>query len=154
MRFFIYAITMLWSFSAIAKPADLYLFYNSESENLNEIQITPSEVAKAFEDTYGPASEELPKKVRYQDFFVSKFPDGRYVFTLNALYNCGQIGCATEIFERDADGDLQPSEPLFPVKCKYHGTDKLICIKGGYKVNPKPKEKRRGPVHYPAPAEQ
>ena len=152
MRIFIFTAALLWSAAAAAKPADLYLFYNAASENLGEIGITPEENARAFDDIYGPASDELPDKVRYEDFYVSKFPDGSYVFILNAPFNCGQLGCATAVYQRDADGDLMSADSTFPVKCKDHGSDKLLCIKGGYKVEkPKPAGKR-GPVHYPAPA--
>ena len=59
---------LLWSSGAVAKPADLYLFYNSDSENLNEIGISPAEVNRAFDDIYGPASDELPDKVKLEDF--------------------------------------------------------------------------------------
>lgn len=34
-------------------------------------------------------------------------------------------------------------ESYFPVKCKYYESDKLLCIKGGYKVEkPKPAPKK------------
>ena len=155
MRFLALGVAVLWSGSVLAKPADLYLFYNAASENLAEISITKEETAKAFDDIYGPASDELPDKVRYEDFFVSKFPNGSYVFTLDAEFNCGRLGCATTVYERDADGDLIAGESSFPVKCKLHGTDKRLCIKGGYKVEkPKEEQKKRGPVHYPAPVEE
>ncbi len=76
MKFLAFCLALLWSAAVLAKPADLYLFYNAASENLAEISITKEETAKAFDDIYGPASDELPDKVRYEDFFVSKFPDG------------------------------------------------------------------------------
>lgn len=153
MRKILCAVAFLWCSAAAAKPADIYLFYNSASENLNELGISKAEVDKAFDDIYGPASDELPEKIRLQDFFVAKYPDGRYVFILNAAYNCGKLGCVATAYERDADGDLMYSESLTPVKCKNHGSDKLVCIKGGYKVEKKVQKKKRGPVHYPAPAE-
>ncbi len=146
---------LLWSAGAVAKPADLYLFYNSASENLPEIDISAAEIESAFDDIYGPASDELPDKVKPEDFYVAKFPDGQYVFTLKSEYNCGALGCATTAYERDPDGDLQPVDSLFPVKCKDYGLDKLLCIKGGYKVEKtEAKPQKRGPVHYPAPVEE
>lgn len=146
---------LLWSAGAVAKPADLYLFYNSASENLSEIDISATEIKSAFDDIYGPASDELPDKVKPEDFYVAKFPDGQYVFTLKSEYNCGALGCATTAYERDPDGDLQPVDSLFPVKCKDYGSDKLLCIKGGYKVEKTDaKPQKRGPVHYPAPVEE
>lgn len=146
---------LLWSAGAVAKPADLYLFYNSASENLSEIDISAAEIESAFDDIYGPASDELPDKVKPEDFYVAKFPDGQYVFTLKSEYNCGALGCATTAYERDQDGDLQPVDSLFPVKCKDYGSDKLLCIKGGYKVEKTDaKPQKRGPVHYPAPVEE
>lgn len=146
---------LLWSAGAVAKPADLYLFYNSASENLPEIDISAAEIESAFDDIYGPASDELPDKVKPEDFYVAKFPDGQYVFTLKSEYNCGALGCATTAYERDPDGDLQPVDSLFPVKCKDYGSDKLLCIKGGYKVEKtEAKPQKRGPVHYPAPVEE
>lgn len=154
MKTILFIATMLFAGNAQAQKEDIFLFYNSASENLSEIGISSSEVDKAFDDTFGPASDELPDKVRKQDFYVSKFGDGSYVFILNANFNCGQLGCATEVYKRDNDGDLQPSDSTFPVKCKNHGTDKLICIKGGYKIEKKSAPKKRGPVHYPAPVEE
>ena len=154
MKFLAFCFALLWSTTVSAKPAGLYLFYNAASENLAEISITKEETAKVFDDIYGPASDELPDEVRYEDFFVSKFPNGSYVFTLDAEFNCGRLGCATTVYERDADGDLIEGESSFPVKCKLHGTDKRLCIKGGYKVEKKEKQKKRGPVHYPAPVEE
>ena len=154
MKIILFIAAFLFVGNAQAKKEDIFLFYNSASENLSEIDISSSEVDNAFDDIFGPASEELPDKVRKQDFYVSKFADGSYVFILNANFNCGQLGCATEVYKRDSDGDLQPVDSTFPVKCKNHGTDKLICVKGGYKVEKKPTPKKRGPVHYPAPIEE
>ncbi len=146
---------LLWSAGAVAKPADLYLFYNSASENLPEIGISAAEIESAFDDIYGPASDELPDKVKPEDFYVAKFPDGQYVFTLKSEYNCGALGCATTAYERDPDGDLQPLDSLFPIKCKDYGSDKLLCIKGGYKVEKTDVQpQKRGPVHYPAPVSE
>lgn len=155
MKKIIFAISLLFGGYAQAKPAEIYLFYNSASENLSELSLNHNDVAKAFDDVYGPASDELPDKVRIEDFYVSKFPDGSYVYILNAPFSCGQLGCATAVYKRDADGDLIASDSIFPVKCKEHGTDKLICIKGGYKIEKKDNPpKKRGPVHYPAPKEE
>ena len=146
---------LFWSAGAAAKPADLYLFYNSASENLSEIGISAAEVQSAFDDIYGPASDELPDRVKLEDFYTAKFPNGQYVFTLKSEYNCGRLGCATTAYERDSDGDLQPADSLFPVKCKDYGSDKLLCIKGGYKVEKTDVQpQKRGPVHYPAPVSE
>lgn len=138
--------------AAAAKPAEMYLYYNSHSPSLYEIGIKEQEVARVFDDIFGPAAEELPLQVQYADFYVSRYPDDGYVFILNAPYSCGRLGCAAEVYRRDADGDLQPSaESAKPVKCKEYSDDKLICIKGGYKPELPQKPKPKGPVHYPAP---
>ena len=140
--------------AAQAAPAELFLYYNSNSPSLYEIEISKSEVERTFDDIFGPASEELPAQVQYADFYVSRYPDDAYVFILKAQFNCGQIGCNTVVYRRDADGDLQPTqESLKPVKCKEHADDKLICINGGYKPDLPQKPKVKGPVHYPAPRE-
>ena len=138
--------------AAAAKPAEMYLYYNSHSPSLYEINVKEAEVAEVFNDIFGPASEELPLQVQYADFYVSHYPDDSYVFILNAPYGCGQLGCAAEVYRRDADGDLQPAgEDVLPVKCKAHADDKLICINGGYKPELPARSKPKGPVHYPAP---
>lgn len=140
--------------AAQAAPAEIYLYYNAGSPSLYEIEISKSEVERAFDDIFGPASQELPAQVQMADFYVSRYPDGAYVYILNAQFNCGQIGCNTIVYRRDADGDLQPTqETLTPVKCKEHADDKLLCIKGGYKPDLPKKPKVKGPVHYPAPRE-
>lgn len=138
--------------SAQAKPTELYLYYNSASPSLYEINIKADEIAKVFDDVFGPAAKELPLQVQYADFYVSHYPDDSYVFILNAPYSCGQLGCSASVYRRDQDGDLQPSEDsVTPVKCKEHGDDKLICIKGGYKPELPVRSAPKGPVHYPAP---
>lgn len=143
---------MLGAGAAAAEPAELFLYYNSHSPSLYEIGIKEAEVAKVFDDIFGPAAEELPLQVQYVDFYVSRYPDDSYVFILNAPYSCGQLGCAAEVYRRDADGDLQPSaDEVKPVKCKEHADDKLICINGGYKPKLPARRKPKGPVHYPAP---
>ena len=154
MKKLIFAFSVLWSGLVFAAPTDLFLFYNSASENLSEIGINQDELFEVFDDLFGPASDELPQEVKYSDFYVSKFPDGRYVFILDAPFNCGQLGCNSKSYTRDTDDKLVASDSIFPVKCVTHGDDKLVCAKGGYKVE-KPKNnnpKKRGPVHYPAPA--
>ncbi len=145
---------LLFGVEAQAKENEVYLFYNAASADLSEIGIAADETAVVFEDVFGPATDELPDKVKIEDFFVSKFADGTYVFTLNAGYNCAQLGCATETYRRDSDGDLMPAGSTFPVKCTGHDADKMLCVKGGYQpAKPKPAVKRRRIVHYPAPAE-
>lgn len=150
---FIFTICTAWlasTGSSFARP-DLYLFYNSDSANLDEIDISNDEISKAFDDIFGPASDEIPQEVNIRDFYVAKFPDGSYVFTLKAPYNCAQLGCTSMVYTRDADGDLQPEDFSFPVKCKKYDPDKLLCLKGGYKVEKAAQPKPKGPVHYPAP---
>ncbi|MBE6458488.1 MAG: hypothetical protein IJW72_06480 [Alphaproteobacteria bacterium] len=146
-------VLVLLSVSTVsAKPTEMYLYYNSHSPSLYEIDIKEKEVAKVFDDIFGPATEELPMQVQYADFYVSRYPDDGYVFILNAPYSCGRLGCATEVYRRDADGDLQPAdENVKPVKCKVHADDKLICINGGYKPEMPKRPKPKGPIHYPAP---
>ena len=136
-----------------AKPADLYLYYSAYSPSLYEIGITKSEVDKVFDDVFGPASDELPTQVQLADFYVSRYPNDNYVFTLKSNFNCGQLGCNTSVYYKDKDGDLLPSEETTkPVKCKEHANDKLICINGGYKPEAKQAPKKKGPIHYPAPS--
>lgn len=153
MKSLAFVVTILWSSLALAVPTDLYLFYNSASSNLSEINIKSSELEDIFDDLFGPASDELPQEVKYSDFYVSKFADGSYVFILNAPFNCGQLGCNTKVYIRDEEGDLISGDSTFPVKCVEHGDDKLLCAKGGYKAKPQKniKSKKKGPVHYPAP---
>ncbi len=130
---------------------EYYLFYNSQSKCLAEIDINAKEVAKVYDDEFGPAAEELPAEVKYSDYFVARYPDGSYVFILNAPFNCGRLGCNTQVYVRDADGDLMLKDSSFPVLCQQHEPDKLLCTKGGYKVKKTPKIKPKGPIHYPAP---
>ena len=152
MKFLLYLpLLTLISSPVYTKAADFYLFYNSGSEYISEIDIDSNEIAKVFDDEFGPAAEELPLEVRYEDFYVSKFPDGNYVFTLKAPFNCGRLGCLTRSYKRDEDGDLQFVASSFPVKCKEHEPDKILCIKGGYKVEKPKKPAKKGPIHYPAP---
>lgn len=136
-------LTVLFLGIAPAKADDIYLFYNSSSDNLDELELKGKEVAHIFDGEFGPASDELPTEVRFDDFYVAKYPDGQYVFILNAPYNCGRLGCKTIVYERDEDGDLVQTESKTPVKCKIYDTDKLICTEGGYQpeVSVKPKKK-------------
>ena len=103
---------------ALAKTPELYLFYNSQSGYISEIDITPEEIAGVFDDEFGPAAEELPQEVKYEDFYVSKFPDGNYVFTLKAPFNCGRLGCLTRSYVRDADGNITE------IRCTYDPASK------------------------------
>ena len=154
MKKFLLACCLFYASSVSAKTTDVYLFYNAASENLAEIDLNADETAFVFDDVFGPASDELPDKVKFDDFFVSKFPNGDYVFMLNSSFNCGQLGCNTEVYKRDVEGDLVAEDSTFPLKCTTHGSDKLLCVKGGYKVEKKQKPKKRGPVHYLAPKEK
>lgn len=138
--------------------AEMYLFYNAAGQSLEEIGITPAETARAFDDIYGPAADEIPDKVRFQDFYVARFPDQSYVFTLKSGYNCGLLGCATTIYTRDTDGDLAMGESGFPIKCKTYDADKILCVKGGYQPTPQKTAKRSASgkkiIHYYAPPEK
>lgn len=136
-------LTVLFLGITPVKADEIYLFYNSSSDNLDELGLNKKEVAHIFDGEFGPASDELPGEVRYDDFYVAKYPDGQYVFILNAPYNCGRLGCGTIVFERDEDDDLIQIQSKKPVKCKIYDTDKLICTEGGYQpeVSMKPKKK-------------
>lgn len=135
-----------------ANAAELYLFYNAASPNLGELGINAKETAHVFAGEFGPASDELPLEVKFEDFYVAKYPDQSYVFILNAPFNCGQLGCNTIVFMRDDDGDLIEQDSKTPVKCKIYDSDKLLCTKGGYKpeikIEAKPQKKV---LHFPAP---
>lgn len=145
---FLMACLLTWQ----AKAADIYLFYNASSNNLDEIGITKKETADIFEGEFGPAADELPLEVKFEDFYVAKYPDKSFVFILDAPFNCGQLGCNTIVFYRDTDGDLLELDSYNPVKCKIYDADKLLCTEGGYKPeiekNDKPKKKI---LHFPAP---
>ena len=145
------AITLLvWAFPLQAQTPQYYLFYNMNSADISEINISKSEIAEIFDSEFGPASDELPDKVKDEDFYVALFPDQSYVFILNAPFNCGRLGCNTQVYERDKDGDLMHKDSSFPVICEDNDDDKLLCVKGGYK-KVKKEVKKKGPVHYPAP---
>ena len=133
------------------EAADIYLFYNASSDNLEELGITKKETAHIFDGTFGPASDELPLEVKFDDFYVAKYPDGSFVFILNAPFNCGQLGCATTVYTRDKDGDLIEIDSKQPVKCKIYDTDKLLCTKGGYKPEIKQTKSKKKILHFPAP---
>jgi len=129
--------------TSASNAEDIYLFYNASSDNLDELGITKKETMHIFDGEFGPAADELPNEINFDDFYVAKYPDARYVFILNAPYNCGRLGCKTIVFERDEDNDLVELESTTPVKCKIYDTDKLVCTKGGYQpeVSVKPKKK-------------
>jgi len=150
MRYFIFFAMLITTIQAQA--ADIYLFYNSDSRFLSEIDISKSEVRNIFDGEFGPASDELPQQVKYSDFYVSKYPDGSYVFVLNSPFNCGQLGCNTIVFAKDDDGTFIEQDDFPPVKCTKHDIDKLLCTKGGYK--PKVDKKQQSPkkiLHFYAP---
>ena len=139
------------SFSAKAQRINYYLFYNIDSPHLDEIDISRDEVARIFDDDFGPAADELPKEVKMSDYYVAKYPDGSYVFMLDAPFNCGQLGCNTKIYRPDEDGDLQIDDSGTPVKCEFYENDKQLCKKAGYIKKKTPQKKKKGPIHYPAP---
>lgn len=149
-------VLFLSFFSFEAKASDVYLFYNASSDYLHEIDIKTDEIKNIFDGEFGTVVEELPQEVKFEDFYVSRFPDKSYVFILNAPFSCGQIGCSTVVFERDEDGKLYELDRIDPLKCKTYDSDKLLCTEGGYKPEidfdfedfSKPKRKI---LHYKAP---
>jgi len=141
---------LLWALPLQAQNPQYYLFYNIDSPDLDEISVSRQEMAEIFDSEFGPASDELPDKVKEKDFFAALFPDKSYVFILNSTFNCGRLGCNTQVYVRDKDGDLMYKDSSFPVLCEENDTDKLLCVKGGYK-KVKKEIRKKGPVHYPAP---
>ncbi len=147
---------LLLAFTFDVKASDVYLFYNASSEYLNEIDIKTDEVKNVFDGEFGTVVEELPQEVKFEDFYVSRFPDKSYVFILKAPFSCGQIGCGTVVFKRDNDGKLYELDRINPLKCKNYDSDKLLCTEGGYKPEidfnfedyDLPKKKI---LHFPAP---
>ncbi len=152
MRYAALLATMLLGIAAKTDAAELYLFYSAASENLDELAITKEETFNIFDGEFGPAADELPKEVKFDDFYVAKYPNQDFVFILNSSFNCGQLGCNTLVFARDNDGYLVEKDAVKPVKCKIYDTDKLLCTEGGYKPevenNKKPTKKI---LHFPAP---
>ena len=146
--FFLMACLLAWQ----AKAAEIYLFYNASSDNLDELEITKEETANIFDGEFGPAADELPLEVKFEDFYVAKYPDKSFVFILDAPFNCGQLGCNTIVFSRDEDGDLIEQDSYKPVKCKIYDADKLLCTEGGYKPEIKTIAKPQKKIlHFPAP---
>ena len=135
-----------------ANEREIYIFYSAASDNLDELGLSKKETLHIFDGEFGTAAEELPFEVKFDDFYVAKYPNQNFVFILNAPFNCGQLGCNTLVFSRDEDGDLIEVDSEKPVKCKIYDTDKLLCVNGGYKpkVAPKPRKKI---LHFPAPAQ-
>ncbi len=150
MKYGFFALLITLGLYTKAYAENIYLFYSASSDNLDEIEIKTKEVAKIFDGEFGPASEELPLEVKFEDFYVAKYPDKSYVFILDAPFNCGRLGCNNVVFERDEDGYLVEKDSKTPVKCKIYDSDKLLCVDGGYKpkVAKKPKKKI---LHFPAP---
>lgn len=150
--FFVFLTMMFVAAAAYADRRDIYLFYSAASDNLNELGINKKETFRIFDGEFGTAAEELPFEVKFDDFYVAKYPDQKFVFILNAPFNCGQLGCNTLVFARDEDGDLIAEDSKKPVKCKIYDTDKLLCVDGGYKpkVSVKPQKKI---LHFPAPVQ-
>ncbi len=148
MKLGLFCFLTALNFATIAKASDMYLFYSAQSEYLKEIGITKKEVAKIFDGAFGPASDELPLEVREEDFYVAKYPDGKFVLILNAPFNCGKLGCNTIVFERDEDNDLIEVDSKKPVKCTVHDPDKLLCVDGGYKPEVKKQTTGRKILHF------
>ena len=155
MKYKFLALSAALLFASAAKAGDLYLFDSASSDNLHELGITTEETADVFDGEFGPASDELPLEVKFDDFYVAKYPDQSFVFILNAPFNCGQLGCNTIVFTRDDDGKLYEQDSVKPVKCKIYDTDKLLCTEGGYKPEiDRPAKPKKKILHFPAPAEQ
>ena len=133
MRYVSLAILFMLTFSFNAKASDIYLFYNASSDYLHEINISSDEIKNVFDGEFGTVIEELPNEVKFEDFYVSRFPDKSYVFILKAPFSCGQVGCASISFERAEDGKLYELDSKKPLKCKIYDSDKLLCTEGGYK---------------------
>lgn len=150
----IFALFAIFLLAAPARADDLYLFYSASSDNLDELGITPQETADIFDGEFGPASDELPLEVRFDDFYVAKYPDQNFVFILNAPFNCGQLGCNTIVFGRDEDGDLVELDSAKPVKCKIYDSDKLVCTEGGYKPEITPAKPKKKILHFPVPTDE
>ena len=150
MKYGFFALFVCLFFCTKVYAKDIYLFYNASSDNLDELEITSKEVFNIFDGEFGPASDELPLEVKFDDFYVAKYPDKSYVFILNAPFNCGSLGCNTLVYEKDEDGDLIAKASKTPVKCKIYDTDKLLCVDGGYKPDV-PKKPKKKILHFPAP---
>ena len=147
-------VSLMLLFSFNAKATDIYLFYNGASEYLKEIDITSKEVKNIFMGEFGTVIEELPNEVKFEDFYVSRFPDQNYVFILEAPFNCGQLGCNNVVFQRDEDGKLYEIDSKKPLKCKPYDADKLLCTTGGYKPeldNKQFERKKKKILRFPAP---
>ena len=151
MKQVFWALLMTFMLSGNLHAAEIYLFYNAASDNLDELGITKKETAHIFDGTFGTVADELPSEVKFDDFYVAKYPDGDFVFILNAPFNCGQLGCATKAYKRDEDGDLIEIDSKQPVKCKIYDADKLLCTKGGYKPEIVPEKPKKKILHFPAP---
>ena len=153
MKYFVALILCLGIVGTVrAKSPEYFLYYNVDSPHLEEIDIESDEILKVFDDNFGPAAEELPQEVRLADYYVSRYTDGRYVFMLNAPFNCGALGCNTEVYVRDEDGDLYYIDSSFPVKCEKHEDDKRLCQKAGYKKKAaKPAAPKKKIIHYYPP---
>lgn len=157
MKYILVTISFICCFSLNANASDIYLFYNASSDYLHEISISKDEIKNVFDGEFGTVVEELPNEVKFEDFYVSRFPDKSYVFLLNAPFSCGQIGCGTISFERGEDGRLYELDGKDPLKCKIYDADKLICTKGGYKPEididfENTKDPKKKILRYPAPA--
>ena len=83
MKYFMGTVFAFFMAINTANSAELYLFYSAKSDNLKEIGITKKEVANVFDGEFGPASDELPLEVRFDDFYVAKFPDKTLDFMKN-----------------------------------------------------------------------
>ena len=136
------------------KAEELFLFYNVYSNDLSEISTNSNHVAEVFQELFGDL-EENSSQANINNFYVAKLDDKRYMFTLNSSYNCAQLGCLTKVYQNEGDF-FSPDGSYHPINCKEYSEDKLLCKRAGYKVkkiekNTKIKNKKREPVHYPAP---
>ena len=118
MKYGFFALLISLALCTKVYAEDIYLFYNASSDNLDELEIKHKEVAEIYDGEFGTAEEELPREVRYDDFYVAKYPDKSFVFILKAPFNCGALGCGTLVYERDEDGDLIAKDSKTPVNVK------------------------------------
>ena len=152
MKKFCILLSLILAFTPNVKASDIYLFYNGSSDYLKEIDIKSKEVKNVFMGEFGTVIEELPNEVKFEDFYVSRFPDKSYVFLLDAPFNCGQLGCNNVAFDRDEDGKLYEIENKKPLKCKRYDSDKLLCTTGGYKPELSTKTRKKKKIlRFPAP---
>lgn len=129
-----------------------------------ELGVTRNKVEKIFDDQFGVAAAEMPEVVGLEDFYIARYPDQSYVFTLKSGINCAAQGCTTYRYTLDQEGDFYFEDFSFPVKCKNYDAGVLLCIRGKYEA-PTDKElsatktkatavTKKRTVHFYAPGSQ